>query len=590
MEHQTAVKSNQADSQNQASCCAKSDVSPPESIQIWRELHRRIGSQAVGRQIQAKLKISEPGDVHEQEADQIADQVMRMPDPSVAERRTINGGASVPEIRRLCDECEEEKAMRMTAHGEEEEKETIQTKRAPGDAGLAATVATAGLGSGQPLGASALNFFQPRFSHDLSQVRIHTDARAADSARSVNALAYTIGRDVVFGAGQYAPETADGKRLLAHELTHVLQNDSRPQPNQTSVTESSSGVAGKIETQVESMISRVPTYPDASCDRVQTSINRAWPTSKRWVQLANRRLGEPSGVASGLQTHFKLNHADASQAADLATVRQVFARMEEIFDMDVANRCVPENVGGVCAAPDGSRYAAYAYSGRPDRGITHCLPSPDVGFLAQEDLVETLVHEVAHTADPSSGDFAYRHQPVRTSYANMTRAQAIRNADSYSEFAKDLYFGGSLTPLLFSLSTGALLSSGSPRWVIGATVGGRSRTGVEVFDLVGGFHFFLALDPAAGPTEPTVRDIGGEFNFGLMSRSPDTHMFVDTRLGLFATADLGIREPSRAGISSSTVIGWADSRFRAGVNLRLLYDFLSSNHAVIIGGEFSFGP
>jgi lysozyme family protein len=67
------------------------------------------------------------------------------------------------------------------------------------------------------------NFFEPRFGYDFSHVRIHTDARAAASARAVNALAYTVGRNIAFGDGRYTPETLEGKRLLAHELTHVVQ-------------------------------------------------------------------------------------------------------------------------------------------------------------------------------------------------------------------------------------------------------------------------------------------------------------------------------------------------------------------------------
>ena len=76
---------------------------------------------------------------------------------------------------------------------------------------------------GQPLDAGTRAFMEPRFGYDFSQVQVHTDARAAESARAVNALAYTVGRDVVFGTGQYAPETREGRRLLAHELTHVVQ-------------------------------------------------------------------------------------------------------------------------------------------------------------------------------------------------------------------------------------------------------------------------------------------------------------------------------------------------------------------------------
>jgi hypothetical protein len=67
---------------------------------------------------------------------------------------------------------------------------------------------------------------EPRFGHDFGRVRVHTNTKAADSARAVNADAYTVGRDVVFGAGRFTPGTSEGRRLLAHELTHVVQQDS----------------------------------------------------------------------------------------------------------------------------------------------------------------------------------------------------------------------------------------------------------------------------------------------------------------------------------------------------------------------------
>jgi hypothetical protein len=78
---------------------------------------------------------------------------------------------------------------------------------------------------GQPLDSATRAFMEPRFDHDFSRVRVHTDAKAADSARAVNALAYTVGRDVVFGDGQYVPRSDAGERLLAHELAHVIQQN-----------------------------------------------------------------------------------------------------------------------------------------------------------------------------------------------------------------------------------------------------------------------------------------------------------------------------------------------------------------------------
>jgi hypothetical protein len=80
---------------------------------------------------------------------------------------------------------------------------------------------------GQPLDADTRTFMEPRFGHDFSDVRVHTDGRAAESARSVNALAYTVGRNIVFDANQYSPTTMEGRRLMAHELTHVVQQGSQ---------------------------------------------------------------------------------------------------------------------------------------------------------------------------------------------------------------------------------------------------------------------------------------------------------------------------------------------------------------------------
>ena len=77
--------------------------------------------------------------------------------------------------------------------------------------------------SGQPRSKSERTYFEPRFGQDFSQVRLHTDTRAAESERAVNTRAYTVGRDVLFGAGQYAPGTSEGRRLMAHELTHTIQ-------------------------------------------------------------------------------------------------------------------------------------------------------------------------------------------------------------------------------------------------------------------------------------------------------------------------------------------------------------------------------
>jgi outer membrane protein OmpA-like peptidoglycan-associated protein len=110
---------------------------------------------------------------------------------------------------------------------DEEEEEPIQAKQAGGQTahvgpGLNARINSM-KGGGQPLTRSVRDFFEPRFGHDFSGVRVHTDARASEAAKSVNARAFTVGKDVVFGAGQSALESMAGKKLIAHELTHVMQ-------------------------------------------------------------------------------------------------------------------------------------------------------------------------------------------------------------------------------------------------------------------------------------------------------------------------------------------------------------------------------
>jgi hypothetical protein len=118
--------------------------------------------------------------------------------------------------------------QRQTADEEkDEEDETVQTKASPDQTpevtpGIEANI-NALKGGGQSLNPATRAFMEPRFGHDFSQVRVHTDAKAAESARAVNALAYTLGKDIAFGATQYAPGTSQGRKLLAHELTHVIQ-------------------------------------------------------------------------------------------------------------------------------------------------------------------------------------------------------------------------------------------------------------------------------------------------------------------------------------------------------------------------------
>ena len=199
---------------------ASGDPTPP----------RRDPSMLLPWPLQTKLQVGSVEDPLEHEADCAAERVMRMPEPADAALRLR------PAEERLQRKC--------SCGGEGEECDACREKRlqrkAVGDTSVnqAPVLAHKVLDSpGQSLDAETRRFFESRFGHDFGRIRIHADAQAAESARSVQALAYTVGDRVVFGSGQYAPRTDSGRRLIAHELAHTIQQRAgRPISVQRAVT------------------------------------------------------------------------------------------------------------------------------------------------------------------------------------------------------------------------------------------------------------------------------------------------------------------------------------------------------------------
>jgi len=160
--------------------------------------------------IQKKLTINKSGDSYELEADSLAERVMRMSGPQL--HRACHCGGGCPKCRSERPGPEHKSAQTSRVHGSNMGQITApsivhEVLRAPG----------------QPLNPATRAYMEPRFGYDFSRVRVHLDAAAARSARDLNANAYTVGRNIVFGAGRFAPETNEGRHLIAHELTHVVQ-------------------------------------------------------------------------------------------------------------------------------------------------------------------------------------------------------------------------------------------------------------------------------------------------------------------------------------------------------------------------------
>ncbi|MBM0745395.1 DUF4157 domain-containing protein (plasmid) [Phormidium sp. CLA17] len=158
---------------------------------------------------------------------------MRMPEPTIQRRMDPEEEEDMVQ-RKVADQITPLVQREALPEMEEEEEEVIQTKTIgnqtapfpPRESSEVPSIVHEVLNSpGQPLDPATRAFMEPRFGHDLSRVRVHTDAKAAESAQAVNARAYTVGRDVVFGNGEYAPQSAEGGWLFAHELTHVMQQN-----------------------------------------------------------------------------------------------------------------------------------------------------------------------------------------------------------------------------------------------------------------------------------------------------------------------------------------------------------------------------
>jgi len=214
----------------------------PERSQVGNHIKQhQLRSEA----IQAKLDVSYPNDKYEQEADRVAAAVMGMRD---VPREGVPTAARPPVLQRKCTECEEEE---------------LQRKAMPESGPVGSDFSHPA--GGHSLPASEREFFQSRFGRDFSDVRVHTGAQANKAARSISALAYTMGHDVVFGAGQYQPGTEPGRMLMAHELAHVVQQ-------------------GAAETS------------SASTDAAHPEISRSTSTDLPSVQ----RLGDISQRPSGL--------------------------------------------------------------------------------------------------------------------------------------------------------------------------------------------------------------------------------------------------------------------------------------------------
>jgi hypothetical protein len=314
---------------------------------------------------QAKLTVGAPDDAFEREADHVAEQVMRMPEPEVA------AAGAPPQVQRLCAECEEE----------------MQAKEEPGETpevpdGFAQRF-SALHGTGRPLPTAERAFFEPRFGRDFANVRLHDGPAASELAGSVHARAFTVGDSIVLGAGRYAPGTSDGRQLLAHELTHVVQQ----------------GGGGGDQTVRRQTI-------HASCKEQEAVVSEAWVEGQRLAHETAESLshivdlldlgGDPAKIApESLQ---KIRNAFGIERflrgdPDLLDLLDRFRRIEGGFTAGKTLRCDTD------AAKTGKDECGWRIAFVLRGNSTDIFLCPSF-FDSEKTLTERgggLVHEMSHS-------------------------------------------------------------------------------------------------------------------------------------------------------------------------------------------------
>jgi hypothetical protein len=293
---------------------------------------------------------------------------------------------------------------------------------------------------GTPLPSGLRNDMEQRFGHDFSSVRVHAGAAAEQSAQDVGARAYTLGRNIIFAAGQLSPTTFEGRRLIAHELAHVVQQ---------SGAEGASAGQGLIQRQPQPK-PKPPTYQDCteattlSAGNPNKEIEQARDRAKDFVDVAISILAQdPSKFRKGATYPVALaRHFISPTAAQQQTIRANFKKIRDQLK-PAKIRCAATQADlDVCASdPDGKRVAAFA----PEGGQA-CLCQ---GFWLQNLTCRALIliHEAAHITGigvdaphpPYRGGGADYPDGAEPPSAGQSAPLRMDNPDAYAYFAAHIW-------------------------------------------------------------------------------------------------------------------------------------------------------
>ncbi|HUG09320.1 MAG TPA: DUF4157 domain-containing protein [Acidimicrobiia bacterium] len=352
------------------------------------------------------LRVSSPLDHSEREADTTATRILTMPTPSSQPAGLTTTTSHIQRCPGGCN-CTEE----IHRQPQEEDEEELQLK--PDHTTPTGTVTStdiASLGTGQALPKATRSFFEPRFSTDLSHVRIHTNRQAGQLAHQVGAKAFTYHQNIAFAPGHYQPHTITGKHLLAHELTHTIQQKH-----------------GEAES-----VQRLGANPTCLATEIQ-SIHQAIFNARGWVDKAIPQLEGPTPSARALRSLRRNFGSTYGVGANLSliTARVRRGRREiSTIPFACATAADPICAGGACGYAGAGSHAATICSNNTLRAGTN--------WIYQAGCV---LHEAFHaafsrfTVDEYSG---WHGASSSTATYPGTGTDPLLNADSYTKLIMDL--------------------------------------------------------------------------------------------------------------------------------------------------------
>ncbi len=515
---------------------------PADILTLQRRYGNQSVQRLLGRPtLQAKLTVGPAADAYEQEADRVANQVMVMSAPQPAKHQPAVQRAAEEEeevqtkplvqrqaeeeeevqtkplvqrqaeeeeevqtkplvqrqaeeeeevqtkplVQRQAEEEEEVQTKRLLQRQAEEEEE-VQTKRQDPRAGFEAGSAIEGhlhsqKGHGSPLPGDVLTYMEPRFGADFSGVRVHTGSEASQLNRQLSAQAFTHGQDIYLGEGQYSPGTTAGRQLLAHELTHVVQQTGGVQRRETAPAASLPTV--KIDATAGPQIQRVYTGVNMSDENsVKQYLERRFTELKgKWTRKSTRKT-----KATNILSH--------TPALYRALVREIYERLfgGKIIEPTTfaAEKVEPHSPAGSGKMATIGKTAAAGVGAAI--GLALAIP------LAPLALIGYGIYKLTKITTTWTEKDLEKHGFTKEEISNVRKLDLGFGPNEAKRAAKKRYNANKADSLLSGDQLGAIASlwasKNGPGWL--ATAGFQPTSQVEAYARGGNFRDWENLPPA----------------------------------------------------------------------------------------------